>query len=102
MIKISEESLEFVRARVEAVKQGVAYDPTHDVVEFAFTATDDLDNAVWFTGDWETTDHGKYFARCLVGPDGDAELDPGVFKVWVRVTDNPEIPVRFAGNVKVY
>lgn len=45
---------------------------------------------------WETinTQFGTtYNARCLVGPGGMIQLQPGVYGVWIKIVDNPEIPV---------
>lgn len=39
-------------------------------------------------------------ARVLVGP-GELVLAPGVFAVWVKITDNPEVPVLHAGQITV-
>jgi hypothetical protein len=30
--------------------------------------------------------------RLLIGPQGDAQLDAGRWRLWVRVVDNPEVP----------
>jgi len=105
MIKISSESLEFVKVLVEAKRDGAAFDPTYKVVEMAFTAGSDPDANEWNAGTWETETlpHGeeKYFARCFVGPGGTVELDEGVYQVWVRINVIPEIPVLQAGKIRV-
>ena len=99
---ISAASLEYVKAKVRVVKNGALYDPTSDLVTMAFTATEDLPakDVVWSEASWETVD-GEHYARCLVGPDGDAELIAGVYYVWVTVVDDPEVPVKPAGILLV-
>jgi hypothetical protein len=34
-----------------------------------------------------------YIAQCLVGPDGGVTLATGTYTIWVKVTDNPQVPV---------
>jgi hypothetical protein len=98
--EISSESLEYVKVWVDAKRSGVSFDPTSDVVEMAFTTGSDIDEADWQNSSWETIGR-KYYARCLVGPGGAIELDDGLYQVWVRITDSPEIPVLTAGYIKV-
>jgi len=100
MMKLSSSSLEYVKVQVTAVKNGSEYNPTSDAVTMAFTLTDDLTDVSWKTASWETTS-GKYYARCLVGVGGAATLTAGDYIVWVKVSDNPEIPVKRAGTLEV-
>ena len=59
--------------------------------------------------DWETadlvSDNGEWSVRILVGPGGTIELTaqeyPHDFQMWIRITDNPERPVRRPGIVTV-
>lgn len=93
-------STEYVLTRVVAIVDGAVVDPTADNVEMAFTQPGvDPDVGDWNAAEWETDPSGpKYFARLLVGPGaGGLDLGKGTFAVWVRATDNPEIPVRRAG-----
>lgn len=92
------DSLEYVRVAVSAKDQGESVDPTGDTVQFAFTIASE-DPVTWNAGTWET-DGSKFFARCLIGP-GEVELYPRLWSVWVRITDNPEIPVIRAGGINV-
>jgi hypothetical protein len=96
------ESIEYIRVRVTVTKNGVAFNPTSDVVKLAFTENDSLEGTeTWHTGSWETAG-GVYYARCLVGPSpGNTILTPGVWYVWVKVTDSPEVPIKSGGPVKV-
>lgn len=84
------DTLEYVRVTVS--EGGV--DITGDDVQLAFvvegTAPVELD---WEDADWEVGGP-PYVASILVGPGGVLELTEGKYEVWVRVTDNPEIPVR--------
>ena len=48
----------------------------------------------WADATWNDTTRE---ATLLVGPYG----TPGVRSVWVRVTDNPEVPVFNAGNIAI-
>lgn len=100
-LHISTASKEYVRAEVEANINGVPYDPTGDTVMFAFTATDNLVGASWYTGSWETGGTTGYIARCLVGP-GVVDLAKGTYVIHVKVTDNPEVPIKRAGVLVVY
>jgi hypothetical protein len=103
---ISSASLEYVKARVFAKMSGAVIDPTADVVTMAFLASDadpvsgDFKAASWETD--TTTDPDSYFARCLVGPGGAATLTDGIYTVWVKIADSPEIPVKRAGQVIVH
>jgi hypothetical protein len=100
--EISSESIEYVKCRVEAIKSGVAYNPTNDDVHFAFCLSDDAHSAVWKDGSWETI-ASEYYARCLVGPTpGLLELTAGeTYHVFVKITDTTEIPVKHVGLLKV-
>ena len=85
------------------------YDPTADVVEFAFTDPYiDPVSGDWVSGSWEkqslTTPAGTFtlfFARCLVGPGGVTTLAKGLYDVYCRITDNPEVPVLKTGALEV-
>jgi hypothetical protein len=97
----------FIPARVEAhiFDTGAVYDPTGDVVEAAFK----LPGVNPAPGDWKTASWfvpmpDRFFALCLVGPGLGAALDlaVGSYKMWLRITDNPEVPViQVEGFVKV-
>lgn len=83
-------------------------DPTGLTVAFAFTLTDTAVGAQWYTGSWDgpavLQDDGSYraVAQCLIGPNGgEVELSTGAYVVWVRISDNPEVPVKRAGVAKL-
>jgi hypothetical protein len=107
-MKRSSKSLAYVRTKVSADKFDGEWDynPTNDPVEFAFTAEGGpTDETTWYDGSWEIKDstsaHPKYFAKCLVGPSGEVELSTGSYEIWVKITDNPEIPIEYAGIIEV-
>jgi len=72
-------------------------DPTADTVEMAFTASGNPTSGDWKAATWHTdaSDPARpvHYARCLVGPAGTVTLAPGTYRIWVRVTDTPEVPV---------
>lgn len=93
-------SLEFVRVPVSATGTGPV-DPTADLVEMAIVAENTLpDVGDWQTATWETID-GVFYAKLLVGPGGTIELDPGQYRIYVRVQDSPERPVLDGGPLIV-
>lgn len=103
--QISAASLEYVRVPVRGTTDGAVVDPTGSTVEMAFlrgaAAPGDSD---WKTASWDTdtgTTPITYRAQCLVGDGGAVELVAGTYRVWVRVTDSPEVPVKAAGHITV-
>jgi hypothetical protein len=105
MHQVSTLSLEYVRVPVQATENGVLVNISGDSVQMAFPAT----GVAPVTGDWKgaswetdpTVVPNVYFARCLVGPGGAVVLGAGTYDVWLKITDNPEIPTRKAGQVRV-
>ncbi|MDX3245843.1 hypothetical protein [Streptomyces sp. ME18-1-4] len=98
MITQSALSREYVAVAITATVAGTPVNPTGDVVEFAFTmGTAQPATGDWKTGSWDGTQPrtpgNAYIAHCLVGPGGTVELAAGRYTMWVRITDNPEIPV---------
>lgn len=103
MLSIPAGSLEYVQVAVTANVNNAAYNPTSDQVEFAFPATSDTPTT-WYSGAWETTPApatGAWTAQCLIGPGGTATLTAGTYAVWLRITDNPERPVRQVGLLQI-
>lgn len=99
--RISHLSTEYIRAPVIATEAGAAVNPTSDTVEMAFPAEGEAP-ADWVAASWETAGT-IHFARCHVGPDGgDIELDAGLYDVYVKITDSPEVPVKKSGLLEVY
>lgn len=97
-VTLSTASLEYVRVPVSATVNGAAVDPTSDTVKFAFKSDGTTPvSGDFVAGSWETAVTGTvttYLARCLVGPSGTTTLAAGTYQIWVKVTDNPEVPIR--------
>jgi hypothetical protein len=103
MLTQSSLSLEYIRVPVSVKESGIAIDPTSDTVALAFPV-EGVAPSQWEPGTWETdatTVPTTYLVRVLVGPSGDVELTAGLYDVWVRISDNPEIPARKAGNLQI-
>ena len=94
--KVSATSLEYVRVRIEATDAGVDVDPTPDAVQMAFMSNGSAPGtADWYAASWEadtTITPNVYHARCLVGTGGTVALTADTYTVWVKITDNPEVP----------
>jgi hypothetical protein len=98
-ISISHLSLQYVGIPVKAsLLNGNAYNPTTVPVYIAFMpqATQVPQPSDWQTALWATRSSDilePYAAFCLVGPTGTIQLGIGTYVLYVKVTDNPEIPV---------
>jgi hypothetical protein len=93
---ISVLSKEYRRWPVALTVDGAVIDPTTDPVSLAFMATAETpETSDFVAATWETVAFTppKYYARLLIGPSGDVVLAPGTYRVWLKVTDNPEVPV---------
>ncbi len=106
VIGMSHLSTQYVLVPVTATKAGVAYNPTGDVVQFAFMsgATAVPANTDWVAGTWQTDTSSllyPYLAQCLVGPSGTTTLGIGDYYIWLKIADNPEIPVLVAGQLQI-
>jgi hypothetical protein len=105
MLSIPATSREYVQVPVRALSAGLPVDLSADTVEMAFlTSSAAPTSGDWRAASWDVDSTGspaRYRAQCLVGPGGTAELAAGVYNVWVRVTDNPEVPVRRAGQLRI-
>lgn len=103
MITISSASLEFVRYAVKATVGGNAsYNPTSDTLQFGFTSSPSKQPTTWYPGSWEVDAGSVYVARCLIGPSGTVALPAATYNVWIKITDDPEIPVKQPGQLKIY
>lgn len=100
---------EYVRIWVQATKNGAVYNPTTATVAVAFTLGGvDPVTADWTAGAWETdtdvpgTPSTRYYVVLLVGPGTSGKvLAEGIWSVWVKITDSPEIPVRNVGTLTI-
>lgn len=101
-ISISHLSLEYVSVPVVTVTlAGAPYNPTADPVYLAFmpTPTQVPQPGDWQIALWSTVTTNvlyPYSASCLVGPGGTIQLGIGTYVMYVKITDNPEIPIKQA------
>jgi hypothetical protein len=104
---ISHLSTEYVLVPISATKAGVSYNPTSDTLQFAFMATPTQipQSGDWVAGIWEAVSSNilyPYNAKCLVGPTGGTiNLGMGTYVIYLKITDNPEIPVLVGGQLVV-
>lgn len=94
-------SLQYVPVIVTAM----GGNPTTDVVAMAFTTSGEPQPGDWKSATWDTTTAlgaNQYLAQCLVGPGGTVQLAAGQYSIWVKVTDNPEVPILPAGTLGIY
>jgi hypothetical protein len=106
VIGLSQLATEYVLIPVAATKAGIPYNPTSDTVQFAFmpVATQVPQNTDWVSGSWDTDTTNiiyPYSAKCLVGPSGTITLGIGMYVIYVKITDNPEIPVLIGGQLQI-
>jgi len=105
-IGISQLSTQYILIPVAAARNGNAYNPTADTVQFAFMpqATQVPGSGNWVAGVWETDSSNliyPYGAKCLVGPAGITNPGIGTYVIYIKITDNPEIPVLIAGQLQI-
>ena len=106
------ESVETVRIPYASLSTlGVLEDPTAATVEIGFSADRETEPATWNTAAWETSEklrmpvggtivESPYKAAILIGT-GATDLAAGLHAMWLRVTDSPEVPIRFVMFVEV-
>ena len=101
-------STEYVRVPVCARDGSTVKNPTGDVVSFAFVPDGQSLGTAWSpwnTGLWDPQGSTTpwYTAMCLVGPaNGGVVLSPGVYRVFVKISDSPEVPVHMGGVLEVW
>jgi hypothetical protein len=105
-VPISRISLQYLTVPVQATKAGTPYNPTDDVVQFAFVdgySGSVPSSGMWVAGSWVTLPNYNYpyAAQCLVGPGGSTAPTTGIYTVWMQIQDNPEVPVLIAGMLQV-
>lgn len=108
MITRSVLDTEYLAFPVALTVGGTPINPTTDAVAFAFMpspANADPATGDWHTASWTTTGNGGYLAQVLVGPASGgvvpAPAGAGLWNVWIKVTDNPQVPVWLAGTLKL-
>ena len=76
------------------------YNPTSDAVSWAFTNASAYPQLPpgdddWNPGEWVTYPGDQYWAQVLVGPaNGGVALATGLWQAWLKITDDPEVPVQ--------
>lgn len=102
-LTISSLSTEYVEVFVRSTVHGYPHDPSADTVAMAFIPDSrDPGPSDWHTGSWDTIGANRWVAQCLVGPAaGGVPLAAGGYAIWVRVTDNPEVPVEQVGQLVI-
>ena len=93
---------------VNATQGGTAYNPSADIIQFAFmpTPTQVPGSGDWVTGGWDANPASilyPYNAKILVGAgaSGKAVLGIGDYEVYLEITDSPQIPVQVVGQIQV-
>lgn len=97
-------STEYVPVDVKATVHGAPYDPSADAVAFAFMTNSSAtpSSGDWHAGSWDTIGLNRWVAQCLVGPGtGGVALSTGTYWIWVKVTDDPEVPVEQVGQLVI-
>jgi hypothetical protein len=56
----------------------------------------------WKPAAWTGTPGTTRTAMLLIGPDSDVVLPVADYDIWVKLTDNPEIPTDPAGRLTIY
>lgn len=92
-------STEYVQTLVQ-VTSAFAYDPSRDLIAWAFTNAGAFPaqfpgDGDWTPGSWDVWPGPLYWAQVLVGPlNGGVVLSTGSWQAWLRITDSPDVPVR--------
>jgi hypothetical protein len=96
-------STEPYRAAIKATVAGVVINLSADVVQFAFMSTTaNPATSDWKTGAWEVLPGPIYVAYCQVGPAaGGVPYAVGNYTAWVKVVDNPDVPVQAVGTLQI-
>lgn len=90
-----------VQQQIIATSGGSPYDPSGDTVSVAFVPVPQYgpppspSSGQWNAATWEVdSSPTTYWASCLVGPaNGGVVLAQGAYQIFVKVTDNPAVPV---------
>ena len=95
------QSTEPVQLSIAATVNGAVYDPSGDPVAIAFVPKQtsgpppDPTSGEWQPATWEVDPGPIFWASILVGPlNGGVPLAPGSYIAYVKVTDNPAVPVK--------
>ena len=100
-------SLQYIGIPVKATTlTGAPYNPSADTVQMAFMPTP---TQVPGPSDWQAALFSAvtgnlvypYAAYCLVGPGGTINPGIGNYIIWLKISDNPEVPVIIAGQLAI-
>jgi|SRR5215469_5090663 len=96
-------STQFIPANISAAAGGVSFNPTTDIVQFAFISggTREPQASDWVNGQWATTSV-PYIAEVLVGPAGGVSLTQGTYVIWVKIIASPQVPVIPVGYLTIF
>lgn len=99
-------STELIPVKVTATINGQStYNPTGDTIQMAFMTTGNPAPSDWKAATWQIVVQSAgpvYIAQCLVGPGvGGVALAVGIYAIWVKITDSPEVPVRQVGILQI-
>jgi hypothetical protein len=99
--RIPSESVEFLSAWVDSGGEATL---SSQPVAIALTAErqDPDDDTTWLTASWTGTADTARAAAILIGPGTSHEIAEGRYEVWVRVVDNPEVPIVHAGRLTIF
>jgi len=101
METISAASTIYVRATIDAKdEQGLPRNPTGDTVQVGFSMSDAAPST-WQAADWVTNTNAnpvQYRARTLLTA---GTLAAGIWTMWVKITDSPEVPVIPADQIRI-
>lgn len=99
-IRRTETSQEFIRVTVAATKGGDDFDPTGDDVQMALPI-EGQPPTVWIDAVWET--EGPPWVAHIPATDDDfPEVEVGTYDVYVKITDDPEVPVILSDRLVVF
>ncbi|MGH3201733.1 MAG: hypothetical protein ACRDP5_06730 [Streptosporangiaceae bacterium] len=99
-------STEPIQLLVNATKNGASYNPTGDPVYIAVllngTPQPAPGSSAWNTAVWETDPGPQYWASLLLGPlNSGLTLLPGLYIAYLKITDNPAVPIRAGAYVLI-
>lgn len=104
-IELSSLSTDYISIPVEATgNNGLPFNPTADPIAFAFKAVGvnpapgDFNAGSW---DIHVPPASKYVAKILIGPNTSVNPGVGVWIAWLKITDNPEVPVRQVAELTI-
>ena len=105
-IGMSHLSLQYYFVPVQVTKLGIAYNPTGDTVAFAFmpTPTQVPQNTDWVAGHGTPTRPASCSPtprNASSAPRGRSPSASGRTSAYLKVTDNPEIPVEIVGQLQI-